>query len=81
MSHHFTWRSYGDDWISWRGWAQYANKPEMRAWLAATSVRQRNVIGFPRPGHPYWSDETLALVHARYPDMDLTPYRAAMLDA
>lgn len=38
------------------------------------SVRQRDLFGFPRPGDPYWTDETLEGVAARYPGIDLSPY-------
>ena len=30
-------------------------------------------FGFPAPGHPYWTDETLDGVAARYPGMDMAP--------
>jgi hypothetical protein len=39
------------------------------------SVRERDLFGFPRPGDPYWNDQTLADVAARYPGIDMTPYR------
>jgi hypothetical protein len=39
------------------------------------SVRERDVFGFPRPGDPYWDEQTLADVAERYPGMDMTPYR------
>jgi hypothetical protein len=39
------------------------------------SVRQRDLFGFPPPGSDYWTQETLAGVAARYPAMDMTPYR------
>ncbi|MGP0032440.1 MAG: phytanoyl-CoA dioxygenase family protein [Acidimicrobiales bacterium] len=39
------------------------------------SVRERDLFGFPRPGDPYWNEQTLADVAARYPGMDMTPYR------
>ena len=38
------------------------------------SVRQRDLFGFPRPGDPYWTEETLAGVAERYPGIDLEPY-------
>jgi len=41
------------------------------------SVRQLTVLGFPEPGHPYWTAETLAGVGARYPALDLTPWARA----
>jgi hypothetical protein len=42
------------------------------------SVRERDLFGFPRPGDPYWTEETLAGVADRYPGIDLVPYRAAV---
>ncbi len=39
------------------------------------TVRQRDLFGFPRPGDPYWNDDTLAGVAERYPGIDLTPYK------
>jgi hypothetical protein len=39
------------------------------------TVRQRDLFGFPRPGHDYWNEQTLAGVAARYPGMDMAPYR------
>jgi hypothetical protein len=42
------------------------------------SVRERDLFGFPRPGDPYWTEETLAGVADRYPGIDLAPYRAAV---
>ena len=37
---------------------------------------ERELLGFPPPGHPYWTEETIAGVGARFPQMDMTPYRA-----
>jgi hypothetical protein len=39
------------------------------------SVRQRDLFGFPRPGDPYWTEQTLEDVAVRYPGMDMSPYR------
>ncbi len=41
------------------------------------TVRQRDLFGFPRPGDPYWTEQTLAEVAERYPGIDLRPYRQA----
>ena len=41
------------------------------------SVRERDLFGFPRPGDPYWNEQTLTDVAARYPGIDMTPYAAA----
>ena len=39
------------------------------------TVRERDLFGFPRPGHPYWNEQTLADVALRYPGLDIGPYR------
>lgn len=41
---------------------------------------QRSVIGFPRPGSPYWNTETIEAVEKRYErwGVDMTPYRMAL---
>jgi hypothetical protein len=39
------------------------------------SVRERDLFGFPRPGDAYWNEQTLTDVAARYPGIDMTPYR------
>ncbi len=44
------------------------------------SVRQRDLFGWPRPGDPYWDESTLEGVAARYPGIDLEPYRATPTD-
>jgi hypothetical protein len=42
--------------------------------------RQLAVFGIPAPGHPYWDEETLTGVQARYPGLDMTPWRDAWGD-
>jgi phytanoyl-CoA dioxygenase PhyH len=53
-------------------------KQSPRRWsklLPECSVRERDLFGFPRPGDPYWTEQTLAEVAQRYPGMDMAPYR------
>jgi hypothetical protein len=40
-------------------------------------VRERDLFGFPRPGDPYWNEQSLADVAVRYPGIDMQPYRDA----
>jgi hypothetical protein len=54
---------------------------DREAWapfLLATTPRVRSMFGWPEPGHPYFGEGTLAMLHELYPAMDLTPYREAM---
>src|SRR3984957_1132042 len=67
----------GTTWGGKMAWPKQS--PERWArFIPQCSVRERDLFGFPRPGDPYWSDETLAGVAARYPGIDLDPYREGM---
>jgi hypothetical protein len=74
-------RHAGYEWMGWHAWPREALHPAMRAWIQQTTPRQREVIGFPGPGHPYWTAETLEGTARRYPKMDMTPYREAFREA
>ncbi len=58
----------------------YRNGQPMERLLSQLTVEQRTVLGFPAPGSPYWTQDTIAAVEARYAayGMDLAPYRAAL---
>merc|ERR1712196_365577 len=75
-----TYRKASSEWIStlhegW-AWAMYRRSQQMEHLVARASVLQRCVLGFPNVGHPYWNEETLAAVAARYCPlgMDIHPY-------
>lgn len=78
ISHHLAWRGAGYEWMSWRGWAQFADQLPMIRWMLKATPEQRSVLGFPPPGHAYWNEDSLELVAMRYPGMDMSPYRAAI---
>jgi hypothetical protein len=59
---------------NWPGGLPDANAPEIERLIEDATPRQREMLGFPAPGHPYWNDETLRGVAARYPKIDMTPY-------
>ena len=66
----------GTTWGGKMAWPKQS--PERWAkFIPQCSVRERDLFGFPRPGDAYWTVETLAGVAARYPGIDLEPYRAA----
>jgi hypothetical protein len=63
----------GTTWAGKMSWPKQA--PDRWAKLMPqANVRERDLFGFPRPGDPYWNDQTIADVAARYPGMDMTPY-------
>ena len=64
------------------GWARTGCPAPARTCRGTASCstpieRQLTVLGFPPPGHPYWTAQTLAGVAARYPMLDLSPWRDA----
>jgi len=67
-------------WMGIVGWSQEAPRPEFRNWMERCSVAERTSLGFPPPGDPYWSEETLDGVGARYSNMDMAPYRDLLAD-
>jgi hypothetical protein len=72
---HMSFRRSGHEFMLWNSWPPRASDPRMHHFLATATVRQRNLIGFPRPGDPYWNAATVAGVEARYPGIDMRPYR------
>jgi ectoine hydroxylase-related dioxygenase (phytanoyl-CoA dioxygenase family) len=77
FSHHFGYRAAGYDFMGQKIYNHDGGRPELDRFIERVTPRQREVIGFPAPGHPYWDEDTLAGVAARYPGLDLTPYREA----
>ena len=64
----------GTTWGGKMAWPKQS--PERWAkFIPQCSVRERDLFGWPRPGDDYWNDQTLADVAARYPGIDMTPYR------
>ena len=65
-------------WMGIVGWPEQGVRRAFGSWIEGASVEERSLLGFPAPGNPYWTDETLRGVGARFPAMDLSPYRDAM---
>jgi Phytanoyl-CoA dioxygenase (PhyH) len=75
---HVSYKPAATDWL---GSLALPNAGEDMSWyrfVGTADERQLTVLGFPRPGHPYWTPETIAGVAARYPMLDLAPWRDAM---
>ncbi len=67
----------GTPWAGKLAWPNRANDPNMTEAIVRMSVRERDLFGWPPPGHEYWNEQTLADTAARYPGIDLTAYREA----
>ena len=68
----------GTDWLGFHSWPSAAEGMDWYRFVRHASVRQLSLLGFPALGDPYWTEETLAGVGARYPQLDMTPWRLAM---
>jgi ectoine hydroxylase-related dioxygenase (phytanoyl-CoA dioxygenase family) len=75
---HVVFRAKESHWMGWSAWARAGLDPSLQRFIERGTPRQRELLGFPPAGHPYWNEETLAGVAARYPGMDMTPYRKAL---
>lgn len=62
-------------WMGKLSWPDRANRPGFAEMMERATVRERDLFGFPPPGHEYWNDQTRAHVALRYPNMDMAPYR------
>jgi hypothetical protein len=52
--------------------------PQTQRFLERATPESRELIGFPPIDSDYWTDATLDAVAARYPGMDMAPYRAGV---
>jgi hypothetical protein len=68
----------GASWAGKMAWPSVANHPAFVEVMTHASVRERNLFGFPSPGHDYWNEQTLTDVARRYPGIDMTPYMSAV---
>jgi hypothetical protein len=67
----------GNPWMGKMSWPGLALQPGWHEMIERASARERDLFGFPAPGHEYWNDQTLADVQNRYPNMDMSPYLSA----
>lgn len=67
-------RPSGLEWGHRVGWAAKSFTDEWVGFVNRATPRQLELLGFPRAGHPFWTDETRAGMALRYPDLDLSPW-------
>ena len=66
----------GDETIGFHAWQFHHTQPWARIFDHATP-EQLACFGVPLPGDSFWTQTTLARSQVRYPNWDLSPYRAA----
>ena len=66
----------GPTWAGRMAWPDRASNSQWSEVMEQATPRERCLFGFPDIGDPYWNEQTLAGVQARYPAMDMSPYRS-----
>jgi hypothetical protein len=72
---HVSFKPAGTDWLGSQAWPGAAEGMAWHRFANRGTARQLSALGFPPPGHAYWNESTLAGVAARYPGLDMTPWR------
>ncbi len=77
---HVSYKPASMEWGGYQAWPIKGFSAEWHNFVQQATPRQLGVLGFPEPGHPFWTERTLAGVAARYPGLDLSPWLAADTD-
>jgi ectoine hydroxylase-related dioxygenase (phytanoyl-CoA dioxygenase family) len=75
---HVSYKPAGTDWLGYQSWPATAESLPWHRVVQHATLRQLTLLGFPEPGHPYWTEETLRGVAGRYPGLDMTPWREGL---
>jgi hypothetical protein len=78
---HVSFKPVATDWLGSQAWPSAAEGLAWHRFMQSATVEQLTTLGFPEPGHPYWTEETLRGVAARYPFLDMHTWREALTDA
>jgi hypothetical protein len=77
FSQNISFKRVDSPWSGQTTFQHSGGRPEMDRFLENASAREREMVGFPPAGDPYWDATTVAGVGARYPGMDMTPYASS----
>jgi hypothetical protein len=74
-SAHVSYRHADNLWTGRHAWGDHSFHPDWTPFVEQATVRQLLLFGFPPPGHPYWTPETIEGLQVRYPGLDTRPWR------
>ena len=75
---HINFRPVGSEWQNRHSWLAHANTPGLVGLPRAGLPTPTRPLGWPPPGHPFWTTATIASVQQRYPGIDAAPWRTAL---
>jgi len=73
---HLSYRPAAAEWGQRHAWADRSHEPAWYRFVARASPRQLQLFGFPPPGHPFWTSETVSGMGQRYPGPDWSAWLA-----
>lgn len=68
-------RAAANEWMTRHSWGDRSFEPAWTPFVHRATPRQLQLFGFPPPGHPFWTPETLTGMAERYPSLDLSAWR------
>ena len=68
-------RRDADRWTRFSNPFIYGEREFMLPFITQTTPRIRSLFGWPEPGHPYYTEQTMDLLSHAFPGLDLVPYR------
>ncbi len=65
-------------WFGYDAFERHGNSATFARFARGKSPEDLALFGIPRPGHPYWNAATLDAMEAKYPGLDVAPWRRAL---
>ena len=66
------------EWFGYDAFPRLGLDSTFRSFAAGKSPEELALFGIPRPGHAYWTEVTVDAMAAKYPGLDVLPWRAAL---
>jgi hypothetical protein len=70
-----SYRHADNSWAVRHAWGARSLHPDWTPFVGQARMRQLLLFGFPPPGHPYWTPETIEGLRVRYPGLDTRQWR------
>jgi Phytanoyl-CoA dioxygenase (PhyH) len=71
FSAHVSYKHADNYWTGRHSWGDHSFNPDWNPFVAEATMRQLLLFGFPPPGHPYWTAQTIGDLAVRYPGLDI----------
>ena len=73
-SAHVSYRHADNHWTGRHAWGDRSFRPDWNPFVEQATSRQLQLFGFPPPGHPYWTADTITQLQVRYPGLDTSQW-------